>query len=75
MSKSLDKKVADERKRIQAKILKLVKEDEELAAWEESRKEKPETVTINPANIKGALNAPTFKDMMASAIDAAGEKP
>lgn len=75
MSKSLDKKVADERKRIQAKILNLVKEDEDLATWEESRKPKPFDVAGKPVLEKTGEEKPlNFKEAMAKAAEHVGEK-
>lgn len=60
MSKSLERMIADERKRIQAKILELVAEDKRL--------EEAEALLIKPKS------PATFKDMMAHTIEVVGEK-
>lgn len=73
MSKSLDKKVADERKRIQAKILALVKEDEDLAAWEESRKPKVFEPADKPV-LEKAFEEPKFQDVMKKMVQHVEEK-
>lgn len=78
MSKSLEKMIADERKRIQAKILELVERDKQLQEHEDLLKPKPfdptRKLVLEKAGEEDHPKPTTFKEAMAKAAEYAGEK-